>query len=174
MSFVKNFAIALLAAALPLSLHAEGQAGPGGPGMMGPGGGMMAPGAQRPIMGPGMMPPAPRPFAGVQFTEQQNKRIQEMMEQERQAHQKRVEKMQQYQQQLQKLYMEEKWDSKAITKVYEKMHAEQRKTIAAMAEARNKVYDLMTKEQREQMRKFQHEQTQRYAMPPQPQQQPPQ
>jgi Spy/CpxP family protein refolding chaperone len=169
MSLLKSCAIALLSVALPLSLHAEGQPGPG---MMGPGGGMMAPGAQRPAMGPGMASPAPRPFAGVQFNEEQKKRINEMMEQERQAHQKRVAKMQQYQQQLQKLYLEERWDAKAITQLYEKMHAEQRKTIAAMAEARNKVYDLMSEEQREQMRKFQQQQMQRYAMPPQPQPQP--
>lgn len=171
MKLVKLGVLALLSVALPLSVQAENQPAPRGP-MMGPGGGM-GPGMQH---GPGMMGPAmmaPRPFAGVEFTEEQRQRIQKMMEQERQAHQARVEKMQQFQQQLQKLYMEEKWDSTAITRLYEKMHAEQRKTIAAMAEARNKVIELMTKEQREQMKKFQQEQMERFAnpqMPPQPQQ----
>jgi len=160
MNLLKSFATLLLAAALPLVAQAEQQPGPRGPGMMGPG------------MGPGMVspPPAPRPFAGVEFNEEQQKRIQQMMEQERQAHQQRMEKMQQYQQQLQQLYMADKWDTGAITKLYEKMHAEQRETIAAMAEARNKVYELMTKEQREQMKKFQQQQMERFAQPSQPQQ----
>ena len=167
MSFAKVGATILLIAALPFSLQAEQQATPSAPAMMGPGGGMM-PHGQGQGMGPGMM--GPRPFAGVEFNEEQRKRIQQMMEQERQAHQQRVAKMQQYQQQLQKLYMEEKWDAKAITKLYEKMHAEQRETIAAMAEARNKVYELMSKEQRAQMKRFQQERAKRFAMPPQPQQ----
>ena len=86
-------------------------------------------------------------------------------------HQQRVEKMQGVQQQLQKLYMADIWDAGAITKLYEKMHAEQRKTIAAMAEARNKVYQLMSQQQREQMKVFQQEQMKRFANPPpQPQQ----
>ena len=164
MKLVKFCAVALLSVALPLSVQAENQPAPRGP-MMGQGGGMPGPGMQR---GPGMMGPAmmtPRPFAGVEFSEEQRKRIQEMMAEERKAHQARVEKMQQFQQQLQKLYMEEKWDSNAITKLYEKMHAEQRKTIAAMAEARNKVIELMTKEQREQMKKFQQQQMERFGQP---------
>jgi Spy/CpxP family protein refolding chaperone len=167
----------LLVAALPLSVQAEGQATPPrGPAMMGPGGGTMSPqqGGPRQGMGqgsvPGMMaPPTPRPFAGVQFNEEQRKYIQEMMEKERDTHQQRVEKMREVQEQLQQLYMAERWDSAAITKLYEQMHAEQRKTIAAMAEARNKVYEIMTKEQREQMKRFQQEQMQRFATPPQPQ-----
>lgn len=176
MSFVKTCAIALLVVALPLSVQAENQPAPRGPAMMGPGGGMMGPGMQRRGMGAGMGPAmmSPRPFAGVEFSEEQRKRIQEMMADERTMHQQRVEKMQQFQQQLQKLYMEDKWDSAAITKLYEKMHAEQRKTIAAMAEARNKVYELMSKEQREQMKKFQQEQMERFTTAPQaqPQSQP--
>lgn len=149
----------LLAVVLPLTAQAENQPVPHGPAMMGPGVGSA----------PGMMaPPAPRPFAGVEFTEQQAQKIQEMMEQERQAHQQRVEKMQAVQQQLRQLYMAELWDAAAITKLYEQMHAEQRKTIAAMAEARNKVYALMNKEQREQMKQHQQEQMRPFAAPPQP------
>lgn len=161
MSFAKLCAIALLTLALPLSLQADDRPVPPASGMGGP----MGPGMPPQGMGPGM---APRPFAGVEFTEQQRQRIQEMMAQERVAHQQRIEKMQQFQQQLQQLYMAEKWDAKAITALYEKVHAEQRKTIAAMAEARNKVYDLMTKEQREQMKKFQQEQMKQFAPPPRP------
>ncbi len=170
MSFVKVCATVLLAAALPLSAQAEEQAAPRGPAMMGPGGGMMGPGASRQGMGPGMRAPAPRPFAGVEFSEEQRKRIQVMMEQERKGHQQRIEKMQQVQQQLQKLYMADKWDARAITKLYETMHAEQRKTIAAMAEARNKVYEMMSKEQREQMRQYQQQQMEQFAAPPPPSQ----
>jgi Spy/CpxP family protein refolding chaperone len=72
------------------------------------------------------------------------------------------------QEQLQQLYLADQWDATAITKLYEKMHAEQRKTIAAMAEARNKVYALMSKEQRAQMKQYQQEQMKRFAAPPQP------
>jgi Spy/CpxP family protein refolding chaperone len=175
MGFVKVCAGLLLAAALPLSVQAVEQAAPRGPAMMGQG---MPPqgmspqgmGPQSQGMGPGagmMAPPTPRPFAGVQFTEEQRKQIQQMMEKERTAHQQRVEKMQAVQEQLQQLYMADLWDAGAITKLYEKMHAEQRKTIAAMAEARNKVYALMTKEQRAQMKQYQQEQMQHFAAPQQ-------
>lgn len=173
MSFAKVCATLLLAAALPLSVQAENQPAPRGPAMMGPGGGTM--GQRMPRQGMGMGPAmmAPRPFAGVDFSEAQRKQIQEMMAQERKMHQQRVENMQGLQQQLQELYSADKWDSAAITKLYEKMHAEQRKTIAAMAEARNKVYELMNKEQREQMKKFQQEQMKRFSNPPsQPMMQP--
>ena len=175
MSFTKVCAALLLAAALPLSVQAENQPAPRSPSMMGPGGGNMGQRMPRQGMGPGMGQTmvAPRPFAGVDFSEAQRKQIQEMMAQERKMHQQRVEMMQGVQQQLQKLYMADIWDAKAITKLYEKMHAGQRKTIAAMAEARNKVYKLMTKEQREQMKKFQQEQMERFtnpSQPPQPQQ----
>ena len=129
--------------------------------MMGPGGGMA--GQRMPPQDMGMA--APRPFAGVDFSDEQRKKIQQMMAQERKMHQQRVEKMQTVQQQLQKLYMAEKWDSKAITRLYEKLHASQRETIAAMAEARNKVYELMSKEQREQMKAFQQKQMKSYAKP---------
>lgn len=171
MSLARVCATALLAAAvLPLSVQAGGQpVQPRGPAMMAPGGGMMGQGAPRQGMGPGSMGTStPRPFAGVEFSEKQRKTIQAMMENERKSHQQRVEKMRGVQEQLQKLYMADKWDSKAITKLYEKMHAEQRKTIAAMAEARNKVYDLMSKEQREQMKQYQQQQVQRFAAPAQP------
>jgi protein CpxP len=97
-----------------------------------------------------------------------------MMGKERQAHQDRIAKMREYQKQLQKLYTSDKWDASAITKLYEKMHAEQRKTITAMAKARNKVYDMMSREQREQMKKFQQEQMKRFDTPPQPPRQRPQ
>jgi Spy/CpxP family protein refolding chaperone len=172
MSFVRVCASLLLAAALPLSAQAEGPAAaPRGPAMMGQG---MPPQGMGQDPGPGMMaPPAPRPFAGVQFTEEQRQQIQQMMEQERTEHQQRVEKMQAVQERLQQLYLADKWDAAAITKLYEKLQAEQRKTITAMAEARNKVYDLMSKEQREQMKRYQKEQMQRFAAPPQqPQMQP--
>lgn len=177
MSFAKVCAALLLAAAVPLSVQAENQPAPRGPSMMGPGGGNMGQRMPRQGGGPSMgMNPAmmaPRPFAGVDFSEAQRKQIQEMMAQERKMHQQRVEMMQGVQQQLQELYMADIWDAGAITKLYEKMHAEQRKTIAAMAEARNKVYQLMSKEQREQMKKFQQEQMERFtnpSQPPQPQQ----
>jgi Spy/CpxP family protein refolding chaperone len=154
----------LLAVLLPLSVQAEGPAAPRGPAMMGQG--MPPQGVERGAV-PGMMtPPTPRPFAGVQFTEEQRKLIQQMMEQERKAHQQRVEKMQAVQEQLQQLYLADQWDATAITKLYEKMHAEQRKTIAAMAEARNKVYALMSKEQREQMKQYQQEQMKRFSVQP--------
>lgn len=171
MSFAKVCATAVLAAVLPLSVQAENQPAPRGPSMMGPGGGNMGQRMPRqgmaPSTGMGQTMAAPRPFAGVDFTEAQRKQIQEMMGQERTMHQQRVDNMQGVQQQLRELYMADKWDSKAITKLYEKMHAEQRKTIAAMAEARNKVYELMTKEQREQMKTFQQEQMKRFSQPPQ-------
>ena len=166
MSFAKVCAALLLAAAVPLSVQAENQPAPRGPSMMGPGGGNM--GQRMPSQGMGQGMAAPRPFAGVDFSESQRKQIQEMMAQERKMHQQRVEMMQGVQQQLQKLYMADIWDAKAITKLYEKMHAGQRKTIAAMAEARNKVYKLMTKEQRAQMKKFQQEQMERFTNPSQP------
>ena len=185
MSFVKTGVIVLLAMALPFSVSAENQPAPKGPAMMGPGGGTMGQAPQHRGMGPGMGPGmmTPRPFAGVEFSEQQRKQISEMMAAERKSHKQRVDKMQQVQQQLEKLYMADKWDSAAITKLYEKMHAEQRRTIAAMAEARNKVVEMMSKEQREQMKKyqkeqleqmkrFQQQQKERFATPPQPQQQP--
>ncbi len=178
MKIAKACATLLLTAALPLAAQAETPPPPRGPAMMGPGGGMMGgpagPGAPRhgmaPPMHPGMM--APPPFAGVQFNEEQRKTIQKMMAEERQAHQQRVQKMQQFQNQLRELYSADKWDAAAITKLYEKMHAEQRRTIAAMAEARNRVYDMLTKEQREQMKRAQQEQMQRRPMPPQPPQPP--
>ena len=157
MRFVKVCAAALLVAALPFTSQAQS-----GPGMMGPGGSMM--GQPHKDMGPAMGQ-TPRPFAGVQFNEEQRKRIQDMMAKEREAHQGRVAKMQEFQKQLREQYMADKWDAKAITKLYEKMHAEQRKTIAAMAEARNKVFELMTKEQREQMKKHQQEQMKRFSAP---------
>ncbi len=180
MSVAKVCATLLLTMALPLSVQAENQAAPRGPSMMGPGSGNMGQRMPRQGMEPGMgMGPAmaaPRPFAGVDFTEAQRKQINEMMAQERKMHQQRVEKMQEVQQQLQQLYMQDKWDANAITKLYEQMHAEQRKTIAAMAEARNKVYELMSKEQREQMKAFQQEQMKRFSQSSQPSQppQPPQ
>jgi protein CpxP len=117
-----------------------------------------------------MPPPTPRPFAGVEFNAQQREQIQQMMEQERKAHQQRVERMQTVQAQLQQLYLAEQWDATAIVALYEKLHAEQRNTIAAMAEARNRVYALMSKEQREQMRHQQQEQLKRLAAPPPSQQ----
>jgi Spy/CpxP family protein refolding chaperone len=158
MSVEKVWIGLLLAVMLPLSVQAENQPVPRGPAMM----------EQDVGPGPGMMvPPAPRPFAGVEFTEQQNQKIRAMMERERKAHQQRVEKMQAVQEQLQQLYMAERWDAAAITKLYEQMHAEQRKTIAAMVEARNKVYALMSKDQREQMKQHQQEQMRRFAAPPQ-------
>lgn len=171
MNFAKVCAALLLATVLPLSVQAENQPAPRGPAMMGPGGGNMGQRMPRQGTGPGMgMGPAmaaPRPFAGVDFSEEQRKQIKDMMAQERKMHQQRVENMQGVQQQLQKLYAADKWDSRAITQLYEKMHAEQRKTIGAMAEARNKVYDLMSKEQREQMKAFQQEQLKRFSQPPQ-------
>lgn len=171
MSFAKICMLMLLVAAQPLSVLAAEQPAPRAPVMMGPGGGMAGQGGPRQGMGPGMAQ-APRPFAGVQFNEKQRKRIQEMMALERKTHQKRMEKMQKVQQQLQKLYSADKWDTRAITSLYEKMHAEQRKTIAAMADARNKVYEMMTKEQRQQMKQFQQEQMKRFAAPSQPPQPP--
>ncbi|HEA26318.1 MAG TPA: hypothetical protein ENH92_04275 [Ectothiorhodospiraceae bacterium] len=51
--------------------------------------------------------------------------------------------------------MAEKWDVDAINKVYEEIFAEQKKTIGAMAKARNDVYALMSKEQKAQMKKVQ-------------------
>ncbi len=178
MSFAKVCVALVLAVALPLSAQAENQPAPQGPAMMGPGGGNMGQRMPRQGMGPGMgMGPAmaaPRPFAGVDFTEKQRKQINEMMAQERQMHQQRVAKMQEIQQQLQQLYMQDMWDARAITKLYEQMHAEQRKTIGAMAEARNKVYELMSKDQREQMKTFQQEQMKRFAQPPQQPRTPPQ
>jgi Spy/CpxP family protein refolding chaperone len=168
MSFVKVCASLLLTAALPLSVQAAEPTAPRSPAMMGQ---MMPPQSMGPGAAPGsgmMTPSTPRPFAGVQFSEEQRKQIQEMMERERTAHQQRVEKMQAAQEQLQQLYMADLWDAAAITKLYEKMHAEQRKTIAAMAEARNKVYALMSKEQRAQMKQYQQEQMKRFAAPPQP------
>lgn len=178
---------ALLAVLLSLGAQAEnypppqGAQGPG-PGMMGPGAqqrghgpGMMGPGGQQRGYGPGTMAPGPTPFPGVEFTAEQRKRIQALMDEGRQAHQQRMQKMQQYQQALQKLYLQDRWDAKAIGKLYEKMHAEQRKTIEEMAEARNKVYDMMTREQREQMRRFRQQQMERFTNPPQqPYTQPPQ
>lgn len=175
MSIAKLCISVLLVAALPLAAQAEG--GYRGPGMMdqaspGQGGNMMGPGGPRQgggMMGQGMPRQgmgAPRPFAGVEFSDEQRQRIQKMMEGERQSHQERVKKMRGFQQQLRKLYSADKWDAQAITGLYEKMHAEQRKTIAAMAEARNKVYELMTKKQREQMKQHQ----QRFAAPAAPQQ----
>lgn len=165
MRFAKICASAILAVALPLTAQAEQAASPRGPMMGGPGG-MMGQGRPQPgMMGPGAMGQTPRPFAGVQFSDEQRKKIQAMMANERKAHQQRIEKMQSVQKELQKLYMADKWDSAAITKLYEKMHAEQRKTIAAMAEARNKVYDLMSAEQRKQMKQFQQEQMKRFSAP---------
>ncbi|MDH5786196.1 MAG: Spy/CpxP family protein refolding chaperone [Chromatiales bacterium] len=167
MKLVKICTLVLAMASVPFAVQADNHAAPGGQ-MMGPGGAMPGPGMQRGpgMMGPGMM--TPPPFAGVEFNEKQRKRIEEMMAQERKSHQARVEKMQQLQQQLQKLYMADKWDTGAITKLYEQVHAEQRKTIAAMAEARNKVVDLMTKEQREQMKRFHQEQVERFDRQPAP------
>ncbi len=177
MSYAKVCAAAVLAVALPLSAQAENQPAPRGPSMMQPGGGNMGQRMPRQGMGPGMGPgmgmgsamAAPRPFAGVDFSESQRKQIQQMMAQERKMHQQRAEEMQGVQKQLRELYMADKWDTKAITKLYEKLHAEQRKTIAAMAEARNKVYELMSKEQREQMKASQQEQMKRFSQPPQQQ-----
>jgi Spy/CpxP family protein refolding chaperone len=141
-----------------------------GPGMMAPnmGPGMGAgPGMMGRPMGPAMAAPhrpmAPTmdasqgtgPFAGVQFNESQRKLISEMMEKERKANQQRVEAMQAAQQRLQQIYTSEKWDVDAINKVYEEIFAEQKKTITAMAKARNEVYELMTKEQKEQMKQLQ-------------------
>lgn len=164
MSLVNICAMALLAVALPLSAQPGGQTPSQNPAMSGPAGGMNGQG--RPPQGaePGMM--APRPFAGVDFNKEQQKQIQAMMAKERNSHQQRVESMRKVQEQLQKLYMADKWDTQAITKLYETMHAEQRKTIAAMAEARNKVYEMMSKEQREQMKQFQQQQMKGYNAPP--------
>jgi len=128
--------------------------------------GMMAPHMGRNI-GPGMMqggkpmmpgmrnPQGAGPFAGVQFNEKQRKMIREMMEKERKSNQQRIKAMKAAQEKLQKVYMSEKWDVKEINKIYEEIFAEQKKTIAAMAKARNEVYELMTKEQKAQMKKMQ-------------------
>jgi Spy/CpxP family protein refolding chaperone len=164
MNFARVCTALLLTTALPFSVQAEEQVAPRSPAMMG-----MPPQGMAPV--PGMMPPpTPRPFAGVEFNAQQREQIQQMMEQERKAHQQRVERMQTVQAQLQQLYLAEQWDATAIVALYEKLHAEQRNTIAAMAEARNRVYALMSKEQREQMRHQQQEQLKRLAAPPPSQQ----
>lgn len=155
---------------------ADGQPNMMGQGMapnMGPGmnPGMMAPHrapAMGHNMGPGMrqggtpMMPNMRnsqgpagPFAGVQFNDEQRKKISEMMEQERENNQQRVQAMEAAQQKLQKVYMSEKWDVNEINKIYDEIFAEQKKTIAAMARARNDVYELMTQEQKAQMKKMQ-------------------
>lgn len=147
MSFAKLCASAVMFVVLPLAAQADSHPRQGMG--MAQGGPMMGHAMPRQGMG------APRPFAGVQFTEEQRKQIQAMMESERKTHEQRVEKMLGLQKQLRELYMAEKWDAQAITRLYENIHAEQRKTIAAMAEARNKVYDLLTKEQREQMKQRQ-------------------
>lgn len=155
MCVVKTGLFLALAALLPLTVQAENQPAP-----------HVQDGAAGPA--PGMLsPPAPQPFAGVEFTAEQRQQIQQMMELERMAHQQRVEKMAAVQEQLQRLYMAELWDAAAITRLYETLHAEQRKTIAAMAEARNKVYALLSKEQRKQMQQSQQEQMRRFAAPPQ-------
>ena len=103
-------------------------------------------------MMPGMRGPQ-GPFAGVQFNEKQRKMIQEMMESERKSNRERVKAMQAAQEKLQKLYSSEKWDVDAISKIYEEIFAEQKKTIAAMAKARNAIYEQMTKEQKEAKKK---------------------
>lgn len=127
-----------------------------GPRMAPPAGGMMAPARPPQGMGSGMMlTPPPPPFAGVQFTPEQQQRINAMMEQERVAHQERLGRMHRSQQKLQQLYQAEIWDPRAITSAYDEIFAEQRKTVEAMAKARNRVYELMTPEQRQQMRQFQ-------------------
>ena len=104
--------------------------------------------------GPGSVSPAPPPFAGVQFTEEQHTRINAMMAGEREAHQQRIERMQKAQARLQKLYAADVWDTRAITAVYDEIFAEQRKTIEAMAKARNTVYAMLSDEQRAQMKQF--------------------
>ncbi|MDH3354160.1 MAG: Spy/CpxP family protein refolding chaperone, partial [Chromatiales bacterium] len=149
----------------------------GAPNMMAPGTGhnmgqgMMAPHMQ-PGMGQGMMGrnmgsgsqpmmpgmrnrPGSGPFSGVQFNEKQQKKIAEMMESERKDNQQRVKTMRAAQKRLQKVYQSEKWDVNEINKIYDEIFAEQKKTIAAMAKARNEVVELMTKEQKEQMKKMQ-------------------
>lgn len=118
--------------------------------------------------GPGMhrYGMAPPPFAGVQFTEAQRNTIDEMMTRERQAHQQRIERMQNAQARLQQLYQADIWDADAITAVYDEIFAEQRKTVEAMAKARNAVYRMLNEEQRAQMKQFEL-QMRRFGPPPQ-------
>jgi Spy/CpxP family protein refolding chaperone len=116
--------------------------------------------------GPDSILASPPPFAGVQFTEVQRKRINEMMTREREAHQQRVALMERAQARLQQLYEAEIWDAKAINAVYDKIFAEQRKTIEAMAKARNTIYKMLSDEQRSQMKQFQLH-MRRLAPPPQ-------
>ena len=83
-----------------------------GPGF---GQGMGGPMGHKPMMGRGMMM-GPGPFAGIEFNEQQKKKIDDLMAKERQLHQDRMKKMQETQQKLRKLYQAEKWDVVALHK----------------------------------------------------------
>jgi Spy/CpxP family protein refolding chaperone len=120
----------------------------------------MAPGAAT-------MPPLPPPFAGVPFTEAQRKAVSEMMAKEREAHRKRIALMQQQEARLHELYQADVWDSEAITAAYEAIFAQQRKTIEAMAKARNRIHGMLSAEQRAQMSRLQHQRMERFAPPPQ-------
>lgn len=128
--------------------------GPGGPDAMPPenGYGMAGPGARQYGADPAAVPPVPPPFAGMQFSGEQRKRIDAMMNREREAHQQRIERMHKAQAKLQQLYQADVWDTGAITAVYDEIFAEQRNTIKAMAEARNSVFALLSEEQRAQMK----------------------
>lgn len=168
-----GLATAALAADPPPSpppQEAPGMSPPGGYGMAGPRYGMAGPGPRYYGMGPegAVVPPLPTPFAGVQFTAAQRKTISEMMAKEREAHRKRIVVMQQAQATLRKLYQADTWDTRAIIKVYDEIFAEERNTIKAMAQARNRVYDMLSEEQRAQMRYAQQQRMNHLAPPPRP------
>jgi Spy/CpxP family protein refolding chaperone len=136
---------------------------PGPYGMPGPGYGTTAPRPPGRDMATAALPPVPPPFAGIRFTAEQRQAIGKMMAREREAHQGRIAAMQRAQQQLQQLYQADLWDAQAILALYDEIFAQQRRTIEAMAESRNRIHAMLSTEQRAQLKRIQQQRLQRNA-----------
>jgi Spy/CpxP family protein refolding chaperone len=114
-----------------------GRMGPGSCGMMGGGGGIMGYGA----------------FGALDFTKDQQTRINKIQDDLRKQHWAIMGKMMDEQAKLRDLYAEEKLDAKKIGAVSDAVYALRKQMIESRIDAINRMRDVFTKEQRDQLNK---------------------
>mgnify|MGYP001166050060 CR=1 FL=1 len=131
-----------------------GGMGYGGMGMMGGGMGYGGMGMMHGgMMGGGM----PYMMASMlDLDDKQRNQMRELQRTQRKANWQRMGEMIDLQYELQGLYDQDKPDAKAVSKVYDKIHALRKQMIESQIETRNKMRDVLTKEQQEKFDSFRH------------------
>lgn len=144
---IKQLSLAVaLAGAAALAFSVQAQPGGAGPGPMG----------QPPMAGPGAGPQGD-PFAGLNLSDEQRSKAQQVMNEQRQAHMGNMQKMQPLGQQLNDLYKQETWDAAQIGAVYDQIFDLQKKSILSTVETHNKIMGLLNEQQRQQLKQRQSE-----------------